>query len=989
MSLPPQPSSTSEAQWQAASTHNGQEDDDLGAGDLSLSVLALSASSSSGSNTQGGLIGSLLSTDVGNDEEQTHSGDRSYQNHPFAAFRSPVASPTSVAAPVGVNVGASSSSSSSSSSVATHRDARELAKPARPSVGSRDSLSSAISGAYYSAEEDIADGPAAFNEATPRPSGQASRPVNVVPTTPTPSARSSKRAGKARQRDPPSPPLITPRRASLGSKGTKPNLINTALANERSSSRRNATPGSGSSSSARGGDLAGPLSSPAGLSSPRNNPDFTPRRSSRGLHPSSSSSPPVSATQSPEQASLAPTSASGLGLQLPPERDLSAFSTQRLSVTSTEQLNVERNLLQRWILSIGCVNFDLEKGPDLELLSPPLDISREEKDNIAFSAFPDTSIFDVGDTVFSFRVREVPLDASVSSPPMFGTAPTARRPSNPHSIISGSNGHRHTHSHSRDTSEPSKTLLTAGYLGDHLPGSEASSGHSANIESEQRRDIQRSLSSNDLREPKLRHKSSTAAESLSATGASTAKFSNSSSSSYIHGYVFFRQKRDASIRRGYFQKSLVILSHLPYVALFSDIVAKLGPLYFEHGEPMLEAFCHSVAKWPNPSPGATLPLPLFGTVLWVALPLGRQGQTSSTMDAWSPDQPTLNKSQSSLSLAGLSRGSLGRQSGQASLQAASSGSPLSCTQPGQSEEEPILASIPLTPLISVFKEALSDMWLIWECLLLSEPVLVIGPDPRMCSEAVWHLLDICRPIPHAGDFRPFFTIHDYDFKNLATRKQPPAGTIIGCTNPFLAQACAHWPHVLRVGKAAVKLGTAGKYGKAGSVKMPVGGGVGGGTGAGGGGPEHLPGFATKKKRRVSKDRPLLKKLMEMVEREENIPAANAMLRRYFADITERFLAPLNRYVSSLIPPATTKNGVPVDPSHIKPFNTDAFLASLKAHGTPLPLRSRSLPTGAAVRQGLYLDFLRSPNFSYYLTERIAYYRTRNPVPSSTKSRFEQ
>lgn len=117
-----------------------------------------------------------------------------------------------------------------------------------------------------------------------------------------------------------------------------------------------------------------------------------------------------------------------------------------------------------------------------------------------------------------------------------------------------------------------------------------------------------------------------------------------------------------------------------------------------------------------------------------------------------------------------------------------------------------------------------------------------------------------------------------------------------------------------------------------------------------------------------------------------VTAANAMLRRYFADITERFLSPLNRYVSSLIPPQGLSGGDSA--AKIKPFNTDAFLASLKAHGTPLPLRSRSLPTASTVRAGLYLDFLRSPNFSFYLTERIEYYKTRDPVPAASKTRFE-
>ena len=33
--------------------------------------------------------------------------------------------------------------------------------------------------------------------------------------------------------------------------------------------------------------------------------------------------------------------------------------------------------LQRWMLSIACVHFDLELGPDVECMYPPLGISKE------------------------------------------------------------------------------------------------------------------------------------------------------------------------------------------------------------------------------------------------------------------------------------------------------------------------------------------------------------------------------------------------------------------------------------------------------------------------------------------------------------------------------------------------------------------------------------------------------------------------------------
>lgn len=148
----------------------------------------------------------------------------------------------------------------------------------------------------------------------------------------------------------------------------------------------------------------------------------------------------------------------------------------------------------------------------------------------------------------------------------------------------------------------------------------------------------------------------------------------------------------------------MILSHLPYVALFGQIANRLGPLYFEYGDPILEAFASAVTKWPNPSPGATLPLPMVGSVLWVQLPLGRQSQSSNATEAILPssDPNTVGRSLSTAMI---------KQQDQRRGEVPVAGS---------TEEEPLLASIPTTPLVEVFKEALADMWLVWECVLLAE-----------------------------------------------------------------------------------------------------------------------------------------------------------------------------------------------------------------------------------------------------------------------------
>lgn len=511
----------------------------------------------------------------------------------------------------------------------------------------------------------------------------------------------------------------------------------------------------------------------------------------------------------------------------------------------------QRGALQRWVLSLALVNFDLDMGPDVEFMYPPLGISKEEKDNIAFSSFPDTAVFGDGSLVFSWRVREVPLDESQCTPPQIRdvTAPE------------------------RHASVRQRSRRTSNLLARH--GSLRSAGRAA------RTFLQKSPEE----------------------AAAPVSHASSRSTSYIYGYTFFRQKRDPAIRRGYFQKSLVILTHLPYVALFGELVARLGPMFFEHGLPVLESFVQDVIAWPSPSAGAMLSLPLLGQLLPVLLPHGNEAQNGD----WAK----------------------------------------TATVP-----RAILASVPQTPLLVVFRSLLPSLWLLWECMLLAEPILVVGRDPRTTSEAVWHLVDLIRPVVCAGDFRPYFHIHDYDFKALASRNKPQAGTVLGVTNPFFLQTCHHWPHTLQLGSEARGDTVPPGQEKRMHAVLPA------------------VGFTSTRKRHVSKDRVLLKEMVAMAERPSEHDRASAVLRRYFSDMTERFLAPLNRYMASLIP-ADFDLSSPAEAPRVRPFHRAAFLASLKAHSTPLRMRQRSLSTASTLRHELYTDFLQCPNFSLWLQSRIA------------------
>ncbi|CAA7266811.1 unnamed protein product [Cyclocybe aegerita] len=467
------------------------------------------------------------------------------------------------------------------------------------------------------------------------------------------------------------------------------------------------------------------------------------------------------------------------------------FQTEKRSSTP-RKIQVEINALtvdsssiekmHRWILGIAVVEFDLDDGPVVDGVYPPLVLSPAETETLAFCAFPDSMQFDQGSQTHSFRIRE----QSQSRPP--------------------------------------------------------------------------------------------------------------TKDGFIYGFSHFTQKRDSTSKRGYQQRSLVILTQHQYPSLFSSLVGQFGPLFATHGTPMLEAACHNIATWPDPTPGQTLELGFLGAVLHVEIPhsidVQQVTETSSFNEKYNPRLHIL-----------------------------------ATTAPF------------VPPPILLFESSLANLWSIWECLVLCEPILVFGTSPAQTSQAVWWLRDLLRPLPLSGDIRPYFTMQDSDHSQLVNKLRPKPGLLLGVTNPFFEKSCVHWPHVLSLGRRIPTSNNSPRQNSP-SVGAPAG---------------PTPGWKTKThKRYISKDRALLKQLEIAVRGDDRAKMeASLALRRHFCSRSTQLITPLARYLNTLIPSPTevkrARDASSYTPSYASSFSlsvpstTNSSSSSLaRSSLSPTPASSSTL-----------------------------------------------
>uniref|UniRef100_A0A9J7X769 DENN/MADD domain containing 6B n=1 Tax=Cyprinus carpio carpio TaxID=630221 RepID=A0A9J7X769_CYPCA len=380
-----------------------------------------------------------------------------------------------------------------------------------------------------------------------------------------------------------------------------------------------------------------------------------------------------------------------------------------------------------WLECVCVVTFDLELGQAIELVYPhDVKLTEKEKTSICYLSFPDSYSGCLGDTQFSFRLRQ--------------------------SVGRSSSWFGHEDAYNRD-----------------------------------------------------------------------APVTLQKEHAHFHGYVYFRQVKDASVKRGYFQKSLVVVSRLPFGNLFHSLLQVIAPEYFEKHEPCLETVCNEIDQWPAPVPGQTLNLPVMGVVMQVRI----------------------------LWMEKLFRTNI-----------------------------ILIHFIHELDLFKCFQSVLIHMQMLWELMLLGEPVVVMAPSPTVSSETVLALVSAIAPLRYCGDYRPYFTIHDSEFKEYTTRTQAP------CLFTIMSfKTCIY----------------------------------------------------TAYKTFLHKDKSFIKRLLKGIQKKRPSEVQSAILRRHLLEQTESFILPLERYLESLMPPQRSMSPWKTPPQ-IRSFSQDEFMKTLEQAGPQLTLK---------------------------------------------------
>ncbi|KAG3111242.1 hypothetical protein PI124_g9443 [Phytophthora idaei] len=470
----------------------------------------------------------------------------------------------------------------------------------------------------------------------------------------------------------------------------------------------------------------------------------------------------------------------------------------------------------------------------------------------------------------------------------------------------------------------------------------------------------------------------------------------------LFGFVLFRQQKDESRTRGYFQKALVLVSTKPYVDLYDRVLRVIGPLFFKAGPQVLAAVYNNIKSWPGLVHDTPVVLPLAGTYISCIIPKLLDYDhldTTYESDAESPlhshfivegdddatDVPDFNDvdeddvdEDDDTEETVLVKGGNFVVSRRQHPPSPSFGDLLFSKRTHQ-----------LTPfenigLYSSFVGLEESLWLLWQLAITGESFLILSPHARTCSQAALAFTSLIAPLQFQGDCRPYFTVYEADFDMLASRHNNGVGnpkdvTVIGTTNPFFVKSLSHWPNALifpfleppsakiHPGKGAARAEHA-EAEETGTICLRIQKNV-----------ElddfensHRPMLLRRCPRYMAPDVTVLHQLVSPPEvritqttsheEEPYVTINNAVLRKHFRKLTKDFLHPFEQYFGIWKPSGRRSNLYMSAEDYMKPFTLPGLLSSIKPRKLPPQIKQ-------AKWKALYMAFVKGPHFEPWFNYR--------------------
>jgi hypothetical protein len=271
-----------------------------------------------------------------------------------------------------------------------------------------------------------------------------------------------------------------------------------------------------------------------------------------------------------------------------------------------------------------------------------------------------------------------------------------------------------------------------------------------------------------------------------------------------------------------------------------------------------------------------------------------------------------------------------------------------------------------------FFPCITDLYVLYEKLLLCESIIVIAKSPQLCTEAVSSLVDLIRPIPYAGEIKPYMTMQS-DFRSIGIDGGTPRPFILGITNPFLLKRVLSAtedkdrtrPHILYLQNFEGPVPTKRhhslhrKSSRNALLDLP-----------GGGIDAHPPA-----KRFLKSESHVVSQIEMLLKVDAQTHELGPLIRRHFAELTAQFVAPRNRYLATSVVSAdlavsSSRSGPQIVDVRYASFSAADFLQNLSKHGTSVKFRGQGPIQKSRAKHGLYESFCHSANFYSWLDMKM-------------------